>query len=200
MLFADVETSPIIGASWQKYDTDIFEIFDNTKILCMSYRWNHEKETKVLSLPQFKGYRGGVVDDRLLMTEIWKLLDAADIVIAHNGDKFDVRKINGRFFANGVKPPRPFMTIDTLKIARRFLYLDSNKMGDICKLLGIGGKLSTHGKDTWLGAMNGDKKAWKEMEDYCKHDTHLLVQLYGRLVEWAIWKPNRRKPVIAKSL
>lgn len=199
MLFLDVETSPILGYAWQKYEADIFEIVENTKLLCISYRWNHENKTKAILLPHFRGYKPGVVDDRHLMKAIWKLLDEADVVIAHNGDRFDVRKINARFFAHGMTPPRPYSTIDTLKTARKFLSLDSNKMGDICKLVGIGRKLETHGKDTWLGCIKGDPRAWRMMEDYNIHDTELLYRLYARLVEWAAWKPNRRRPIYAKG-
>ncbi len=199
ILFCDIESSPILGHAWQRYDTNLISMIENTKILCVSYRWNHERETKVLALPHFKGYRGGVVDDRHLMEEIWKLLDAADCVVAHNGDKFDVRKINGRFFAHGMTPPRPYLTIDTLKVARKYLYLDSNKMGDICKLLGIGQKLSTHGVDTWLGCMNGEKRAWREMMEYNIHDTVLLYKVFNKLLPWITWKENRRKLIYAKD-
>jgi hypothetical protein len=44
-------------------------------------------------------------------------MDEADIICAHNGDAFDIKKINSRLITNGFKPPSPFKTIDTLKAA-----------------------------------------------------------------------------------
>ena len=58
-------------------------------------------------------------DDKRVLQSIWKLLDEADIVIGHNGDRFDLRKLNARFIDNDINPPSPFRTIDTLKVARR---------------------------------------------------------------------------------
>lgn len=199
VLYADVETAPLNGFAWQRYDTDLIRIQENTKLLCMSYRWHHEKRTHVIALPDFKGYRAGIVDDRELAIAIRELMDKADAIIAHNGDRFDCRKINGRLFAHGLTPPRPYITLDTLKIARKFLALDSYKMGDICRFLGIGAKLSTHGVDTWLGCMQGDPKAWAEMRRYSKRDTDLLPLLTERLLPWVEWKPNRRKPIQTKT-
>ena len=200
ILFIDIETSPVRGRSWGIYDTNIIYQEEETKLLSVAYRWNHERTTKVLTLPDFKGYKPGVVDDRLLTIEVWKLLDACDVAIAHNGDKFDIRKINGRFFVHGLMPPRPYITIDTLKVARKFLGLDSNKMNDICRLLGIGEKFSTHGIDTWMGCINGIKKAWKEMRTYNAHDVDLLVLVFERLLPWIMWKPNKKRAITAKSV
>jgi uncharacterized protein YprB with RNaseH-like and TPR domain len=181
------------------YETSAIKVIQETRILCVSYRWGHEKKTRILALPQFRGYRPGVVDDRRLCLSLWKILDAADVVVAHNGDRFDTKKINGRFFIHGIKPPSEYATIDTLKVARKYLGLDSNKMGDICEYLGIGKKLSTRGRDTWLGCIDGDVRSWKEMEAYNIHDTDLLVEVCAALMEWARSKPNRRRPILSKS-
>ena len=51
-------------------------------------------------------------------------------------------------------------------------------LNDLCKYLGIGGKLETGGFETWLGCMRGDKKAWATMTKYNKVDVELLEKLY----------------------
>jgi len=65
-------------------------------------------------------------DDSRILKSIWKLIDEADIVIAQNGDKFDIRKLNARFIVNEIYPPSPFRSVDTLKVARREFQFDSN--------------------------------------------------------------------------
>ena len=198
-MFIDIETKPIKGYFWPPlYETNVIKVIEGTKILCVSYKWNHEDEIKVISLPRFRGYKGGVVNDYLLCKELWKLINKADIIIAHNGDRFDIKKINGRFFLQGILPTSPYMSIDTLKVARKFLGLDSNKMGEICEALGIGRKLANRGKDMWLGCIDGDPQAWKEMEAYNKHDVDLLVEVHMRLMPWAMSKPNKRRAIEAK--
>lgn len=200
VLYIDIETTPIEGWFWPPlHEPQILKVKQPTKIACVSFRWHHERKTRVISLPRFRGYRAGVINDYLLCKALRKVLDKADIVIAHNGDRFDIKKINGRFFLNNILPAQPAMSIDTLKIARKFLGLDSNKMGDICEALGIGKKLATRGKDTWLGCIDGDQKAWKEMEAYNIHDVDLLVEVFDHLLPWVLSKPNRRRAIIAKS-
>ena len=199
VLFIDIETSPIKAWVWPPlYETNVIKVIEGTKIICVSYKWNHEDEIRVISLPRYRGYKAGVVNDLLLCKALWKIISQADCIIAHNGDRFDIKKINGRFFLNGIQPTTPYITIDTLKVARKFLGLDSNKMGDICEALGIGRKLATRGRDTWLGCIAGDKKSWQEMEAYNKHDVDLLVEVHNRLLPWAMSKPNKRRAIESK--
>src|SRR5690606_21341820 len=99
-------------------------------------------------------------DDTNLIRDLWKLFDEADILIAHNGDAFDKKKANTRFWAAGLKPPSDYKTIDTLKAARRVFKLDSNRLDAIGEFLRIGGKLPTTGWATWRACIDGDPKAW----------------------------------------
>ena len=200
MLYIDIETSPVKFWGWPPlHEPSVLSVIEETKILCVSYRWGHESKTRIMSLPRFRGYRPHVVNDFLLCKALWKIINAADVIVAHNGDRFDIKKINGRFFINGIEPPTDYITIDTLKVARRFLGLDSNKMGSICQYLGIGQKLATRGKDTWLGCIAGDGASWREMEAYNVHDTDLLVKVCAALMPWARSKPNRRRALEAKG-
>jgi DNA polymerase III epsilon subunit-like protein len=76
-------------------------------------------------------------------------MDEADLICAHNGDAFDIKKINSRLIVNGFKPPSPFKTIDTLKIARRVFKFDSNKLDNIGRYLSRGPEDPQH----WRGAL-----------------------------------------------
>src|SRR4029078_8668904 len=72
-------------------------------------------------------------NDKRIVKNLWKLLNEADVVIAHNGDRFDLPKINARFLIHQIKPPSHYETIDTLKTARRKFGLTSNKLDYITK-------------------------------------------------------------------
>ncbi len=43
-------------------------------------------------------------DDDRIIKHLWQLMDQADIVVAHNGKRFDVPKMNSRFILAGLPP------------------------------------------------------------------------------------------------
>ena len=142
ILLLDIETSPALGYVWKKWDTNVIEFKDSWYILSYAYKWYGEKnKPKAVSLPDFKNYSKNKSCDLDLCKSLHSLLEQADIVVAHNGDAFDIKKINARFLINKMLPPRPYLAVDTLKILRRKFGFMSNKLNDIGIDLGIGKKL-----------------------------------------------------------
>ena len=175
ILMLDIETTPIPVWAWslgkQYVQTHSMMKDSNGKIidwyvLSWSAKWLYDDEvlSDVLTSKE-------AIDrnDKRVLESAWKLLDEADIIIAHNGDKFDLRKIKARFLSNGIMPPMPYKTIDTLKVARKEFALTSNKQDYITRLLGVQKKLDTDFQ-LWVDCMNGDTEALKKMEEYNKHD------------------------------
>ena len=76
-------------------------------------------------------------DDGRIVKKLWKLLDEADIVIAHNGEKFDIPKINSRFIIHGLNPPKPYKQIDTKKVAAKQFGFSSNKLDALAGYFGF---------------------------------------------------------------
>lgn len=187
ILFLDLETFPNIGYTWTKWETNVIDFIEHWYILCVGYKWLGGK-TKVVALPDFKGYKPHSKDEELVKFA-WGLLDEADIVIAQNGDAFDIKKLNTRFMQYGLTPPSPYKTIDTLKIARKFSF-NSNKLDDLGRDLGLGRKLEHEGFPLWLKCREGDMKAWKRMKSYNKQDVELLEQLYLKERPWIKNHPN----------
>jgi hypothetical protein len=159
-------------------------------MLCFAAKWLDGSKVFAHSLPDYKGYKPGSENDELLVRELWKLFDEADILIAHNGDRFDIRKTNARFAFYNLPPPSPYKTIDTLKIARRHFNFTSNKLDSLGDHLGYGRKLVHTGFNLWKGCMTGDPKSWKHMIDYNKRDVVLLEQIYLHLRPWIKNHPN----------
>lgn len=190
ILLLDIETAPNSALVWGLYEQDVIEVERNWYILSFAYKWLDQKKITTRALPDYPGYRPGSEDDGKLVRALGKLLDEADIVIAHNGDRFDLRKINARLIAHGLKPSRPYKTIDTLKIARKHFAFDSNKLDYIAQYLKIGRKLPHTGKHLWIGCMAGVSPAWKKMRRYNAHDVFLLEGVYLRLRAWATSHPD----------
>lgn len=179
ILLLDIETFPLVSYTWGTYDINVIAIKEHSQICSYSAKWlGGDHFTR--ALPDYKKSK----DDRYLVSDIWKLLNEADTVIAHNGDKFDLRRLNSRFAKWGLLPPAPYRTIDTLKISKRIFGFPSNRLDDLCEYLGIGRKINTGGFDLWRGCMDNDPDSWTRMKEYNEHDIVLLEGLYYKLLPW----------------
>ena len=191
MLFFDIETAPNLSNVWGHYEQNVLRHVREWHLLCFSYRWAHEKTTKVIALPDYPDlYTKDPESDYGVATALHELLDEADIVIGHNVDKFDVRKSNARFVYWGFGPNSPYRTVDTLKVARKCFMFNSNKLGDLGEFLDLGTKEQTGGFKLWVGCMEGDEKSWRKMKKYAKRDVDLLVKVYEELLPWMKTHPN----------
>ena len=202
-LYIDIETAPSLGYVWGKWEQNVIEFKRSWFILSFSHRWGDETTTHVHSLRQYKGYKQDKFNDRALMLDLRDIMESADIIVSHNGDRFDFKKIRTRFFINKLrfrKGGGNFISIDLLKMFRSLFAFDSNKQDDLGKELETGRKLATHGKNTWLGCYAGDPKEWSIMEKYNIADVELLYRNAQRLFDWIPEKSNRRKPITVKSL
>jgi hypothetical protein len=187
----DVENAPSLGYYWgNHWETSIIKTTAPWYLLSFSYKWLGEKKIHVKALCDYPLYTSNLENDFFLAKDLHKLFDEADILIAHNGDRFDIRKVQARFLRYDMKPPSPFKTIDTLKVARTYFKLDSNKLGDLGQYLGIGGKLTHTGFDLWQRVMKGDMKAWALMKRYNARDVQLLEQVYLKLRPYMKRHPN----------
>src|ERR1035437_5522839 len=144
VLVLDIETSPIISYTWGLWDQNVGlnQIVEDWSVLSFSAKWytdakgnTYGPHDKVMYFDQSK--IKDVRDDKTLLLEVWKLLDDCDILLSQNGVKFDHKKLNARFVLNGMKPPSSYRHIDTLRIAKKYFALTSNKLeymtDKICK-------------------------------------------------------------------
>lgn len=150
----------------------------------LSYCAKWAGETKK---PVYNDCRDTLEDDYVLLTELWTLLDTASVVIGHNLDKFDIKKINARFILNGFTPPSPYITIDTLKMTKKTFNFTSNKLEYLTDKLCESKKLK-HGKypgySLWKECLLGNEQAWDEMKEYNIMDVVSLEELYNVLKPW----------------
>ena len=188
--FIDIETAPNLGYTWAKYEQNVIAFKKEWFMLSFAVKWAGADKVKTYGLPQFEGYENDRADDSNLVAKLWSVLDEADLVVAHNGDRFDLRKANARFLQHGLTPPSPYKTVDTLKLARKYFALTSNKLDDIAKVLGLGKKAETGGFQLWLDCMAGDEKAWRKMLRYNANDVVLLEKVYECLRPWHATHPD----------
>lgn len=179
-----------MGWVWGKYEQNVLAFEQETYMLCFAVKWQGQKRVLIHALPDYPRYKRSPQDDTALIKELWRVFNEADIIVAHNGDAFDIKTSNARFLFRSLPPPKPYQTIDTLKIARRRFKLNSNKLDDIAKTLKLGRKFHTGGFKLWQDCMRGQRTAWERMKRYNKQDVVLLEKVYEKLKPWAPTHPN----------
>ncbi|AKF13944.1 exonuclease [Pseudomonas phage DL62] len=189
VLSLDIETSPIEGWVWSlwKQNVGLNQIKRDWTILSFCAKWMHSDEVIYMDC------QGDPLDDMHLLVALHKLLDEADIIIVQNGKRFDVPKINARFFLNKMPPPRPFKVIDTLIIAKQQFAFTSRKLEYMThKACTI--KKRLHGKfpgfDLWAACLQDNPEAWEEMRLYNIDDVRSMEELYILMRPWFVGHPN----------
>lgn len=180
-LIIDIETAPSIAYVWQMWKANIGlnQVEERGYLMSYAAKWLGSDETF------YNENRHG--NDKGLVEEIIQLFDEADVVIAHNADKFDVPTVNARAIFHGIPPNSPFRTIDTLKVAKARFRFERNSLAFLSKYLGVQEKLSHTtfpGFELWLQCLKQNDEAWHEMKVYNIQDVDTLEQVYRRLRPW----------------
>ncbi len=188
ILTVDVETAPNIGYIWGmfKQNLGLNMLIETSYLLSYSAKWLDSGQVL------YEENRDGT-NDKKLARSLRRLLDKADIVIAHNAKKFDIPVIQGRMVFHKLAPPSPFKVVDTLLVARKEFRFISNKLEHLADLLGCAPKLQ-HGNfpgfELWSECLKGNDAAWQEMKVYNIQDVLTLEQVYLRLRPWMRQHPN----------
>ena len=187
VLFFDIETSPNLSYTWGKWEQNVIAFDKEWQILSVAWKWEGGK-TQVLGLCDFD-----CKDDKKLVSHIRDLFQEADIICAHNGKSFDIKKSKARFIHHRLPPTKRLSVIDTKQIAKNHFSFNSNSLDDLGRYLGVGRKIKHEGFELWLKCMNGCKKAWKKMKKYNANDVELLHRVYKRFRPWIENHPNIAK-------
>lgn len=188
ILVFDIETAPITAYTWGLYDQNLGlnQIKTDWHLLAWAAKWYGESADKVMYMDNSKSRN--VQDDKQLIIGLHNLLNNADIVIAQNGDKFDIKKFNARAVIHGLPPVRPFKSTDTLKESRKVFSFTSHSLEYMSEALNTKYKKLKHDKypgfELWKAVLAGDKKAWAEMKVYCIHDVLATEELYQKIQGW----------------
>jgi hypothetical protein len=188
ILIFDVETAPMRAFVWSRWKQNIYleQTISEWFMLSWSAKWLYSTETMSDVLTSSECLEE---DDKRISESLWKLLDEADIVIAHNGNSFDIPKVNSRFIINGLKPTAPYNRIDTKIVASKQFGFSSNKLDALAGYFGIDVKIDTN-FDLWKRCMLGDEEALKYMVEYNMKDVEILEEVYLKMRPYMKAHPN----------
>ncbi len=183
ILLWDLETLPNIC-----YAFDLFSykkpdmIIKEKAIVSMAWKWLGEDETHVMVTKE-------PYEDKELVNAACELINRADYVIAHFGDRFDTRFLRSRALYHRLTPPAPTPTIDTYKLAKKYFHLNANRLDYLGEFLKVGRKQKTDWK-LWADCAAGKKSAIDEMAAYNRQDVLLLESVFLAMLPYVDSKLN----------
>jgi hypothetical protein len=177
VLIYDIETSPNLGWFWRagyKLNISPENIIKERAIICVSYKWLGEKQVYNLTWDKNQ-------NDRFLIEQFVEVLNEADLIVAHNGDNFDLKWLKTRALFHRIPMLPNYKQFDTLKLVRTKLNLNSNRLDYIAKYLGFEGKNKTT-INLWMDIIfKNCKDAMNTMLEYCDEDVRQLEKVYKEL-------------------
>lgn len=186
-LYFDMETSYNLVASFQ-IGRKVFiapeNIVKERAVICIAYKWENDPTVYTFAWDRRQC-------DKAMLSKFVKIANQADEIVAHNGDRFDLRWLRTRCAFHRIPCPPDFTTIDTLKLARAGFNFNSNKLDYIGKFLGVGQKAVTE-RGLWDKViLNNDARALKSMVEYCQEDVRLLQRVHSELIPYTAPKTHR---------
>lgn len=189
ILILDIENAPMMSYHWGVWKQNIgapMRVPDNRSyMMSIAMKW--------LGSDEIHYFETRTEDDKELVAKTLAFLDEADIVIAHNGKSFDIKKINAYAIMNDLPPPSPYRQIDTLIEARKHFMFERNTLAHVATALGCSPKLDHaefQGFELWKECMKGNEKAWAEMKKYNIQDIVTLEEVYLKMRPYIKGHPN----------
>ena len=127
--------------------------------------------------------------DARVVESITNLMNESDIVMAHNGDGFDIPWIRGRGWVNGTEPLAPVVSIDTKTRAARDFKLTHNNLDVLARLKGYRQKDKTD-FSWWSEILAGNEKMLRKMHRYNRKDVNILHDVYESMIPYLTRLPR----------
>lgn len=189
----DVETAPEIVYNFRRFKAFISpgQVISRGYLLSYSSADLVTGEVEGKNLTDYPLFDIDHTDDWELCLDLWNLLDQADIIVAHNGIKFDRAYINQRFAYHGMQPPSHYVVVDTLKAAKKQFALPANSLEEMCLYFQTENfKLDNEGFNLWKECREGQRDAFERMQTYNDGDVLSLRDLYIKILAWIPQHPN----------
>lgn len=190
VLSMDIETLPGKAYFWEVFNVNIShtQVIQDWAVCCWSAKW-YDDDRVISDCVTPKE----AIDhnDKRICQSMWALFDKADVIIAQNGKRFDIPKLNTRWWKHRIPQPSSYKIIDTLLAAKQAFGMTFNSLDYLAQYLEIGKKLKTD-FSLWRACDNGDKDALERMREYNEHDVILLEDVYTKMRGWIPNHPDFR--------
>lgn len=192
IFLGDVEVSATLAWVFNRFKAFVTpsHVEHEPYMLTWAGKWLDNPAIISRKLPDYETFKTDIHDDRELVEELWHILDECDIFIAHNA-RFDKGWANQRFAFHGMKPPSPYIVIDTLAELKSAFSLPSNALEAACNYFQLDARKRHHeGITLWIRCFHGEIEAFEEMEFYNIGDIPTLEGIYLKVRPFMKKHPN----------
>lgn len=162
-----------------------------TSIICFGFKVLGKGSAHVLCAWDYPEWSRDVNNDKLLVSDAYKILYDADVIVTHNGKRFDFKFFQTRLIKWGLPPLPKILHIDTCQEAKKNLFLFNNRLNTVSDFLLEDKKHEHEGWEMWVKVHARQKKAMDEMARYCKKDVILLEKVFEKIKPLISSLPNR---------
>lgn len=158
-------------------------------MLSAGWKWKGEKKVYCVDVTQSPTFKKDPTNDKFVVQKMAEAIAASDVIIGHYSSRFDRPYINTRLLYHGLEVLPPVPEIDTWRISKYKLKLNSNRLATIAEFFECGDKTPVLGNQ-WIKAMAGDPKAIKYVVDHNKKDVLVLENVYEKIKVLCPTHPN----------
>lgn len=180
VVFFDIETTLVQMWGWRLGEQKVGweQIKKEPQVCVICWAVNDGKvQSATFDMSKYDPTKYDDDADKKLVSDFTKVAATADLLVAHNGQHFDLGVLGSRIMKHRLPDIAPTLIDDTyLKTkTRRTL---SHTLDYLLRYFGIGQKVNHSGYDMWKAVATKDKKALQEMKKYCMGDVEGLRKLY----------------------
>lgn len=199
ILYIDIENSRMVVEfeTYSLYNIDKIHprhIKHDWYITCAAWGWLDTEKQKIsrigsVAVNDFSTYKKNFRDDKGIVKHLHAIIQEADLIVGHNSDQFDIKKLNYKFIKYGLAPIDMPPTVDTLKAARKYAKATSNSLYYLAKEFGVSMKVDLD-KGVMHAADAGCEKSLKKLADYNRGDIKAGAEVYFKLLPYIKNHPN----------
>lgn len=150
-------------------------------LLAIAWKFSGDKKVSCLSIVDAPTFASDPTNDKWLVKRFREVVENADIVVGHYSTRFDYPFLQARALYHNLDPfPTDIRHIDTWRISRDKLRLNSNRLASVAAHLGLEEKTALSGP-IWIKAMAGHKASIKYVVEHCIQDVVVLEQVYEKI-------------------
>lgn len=188
----DIETFPMLSYHWRMWKQNIstLQVVEDISMMSFAAKWLGQPDAFYTSM---RGAGKRMRDDIRLLRPLHRLLSNVDMVVAHNGHRFDLPVIRARMAERQLSPLPPIKVIDTYQLNKQAFGFSSQSLAHISPKFTDDGKTEHKqfpGFHLWLACMQDDPEAWDECETYNLTDCTSLEEVYMKCRGWYQGAPN----------
>lgn len=151
-------------------------------IICVGWKELDSKETHCISAWDYqKRWLKDVNDDSQVVKDAYEVLKDADVLVTHNGKRFDWKFFQTRLLVHKLPPLPKIIHIDTCSEAKKHLFPLNNRLNTLARILTSVEKKENGGWPLWVKVSEREIKAQKLMTQYCKQDVVVLEHVFNEM-------------------